>query len=347
MEKLLHALEERDQLWDLFTRREEYDPPFLDGHSRFLYFMSKHRNVLEPEVSRFLFENGLRVEYPEGRRFAVCLTHDIDTVGFPKLSTLSQATRSVASGHVIEGVKNAFSGLNKEWSPIWNFGNIMSLEQKYGAESSFYFLATSKGYKGFTYEVESMEEVIAEIADRGWEIGLHGGYDSYINLDRIEEEKGRLERVMGRGVIGYRNHYLRFKVPDTWELLSKAGIKYDTTFGYADCAGFRNGMCHPFRPVNLTERRQINIVEIPLTIMDETLFDNMALGMEGAWEMIKLIVNRTEKYNGVVTVLWHNTHAVGDKLKLYEKTLRYCKDRSAWMTSGRRIYEWWIRGGYA
>lgn len=37
--------------------------------------MSKHRHILEPQVSRFLVENGLSFEYPEGKDFAVCLTH--------------------------------------------------------------------------------------------------------------------------------------------------------------------------------------------------------------------------------------------------------------------------------
>lgn len=60
-------------------------------------------------------------------------------------------------------------------------------------------------------------------------------------LKILKKKKRRLEEVLGKKVVGYRNHYLRFRVPDTWELLSKAGFKYDTTFGYSDCAGFRNG----------------------------------------------------------------------------------------------------------
>jgi len=85
----------------------------------------------------------------------------------------------------------------------------------------------------------------------------------------------KLEKVLGKKIVGYRNHYLKFKVPETWGLPKEAGFKYDTTLGYADCVGFRNGMCHPFKPFDLNINSYINILEIPLIIMDRTLFDYM------------------------------------------------------------------------
>jgi hypothetical protein len=42
-------LKQNKELWDLFTRREEYNPPILDQYGRFPYYLSKHRNVFEPE----------------------------------------------------------------------------------------------------------------------------------------------------------------------------------------------------------------------------------------------------------------------------------------------------------
>jgi hypothetical protein len=47
----------------LFTRKKEYNLLILDWYDRFSYYSSKHRNVLEPEVSKFLIENGLDVKY--------------------------------------------------------------------------------------------------------------------------------------------------------------------------------------------------------------------------------------------------------------------------------------------
>ena len=340
---IVNLLKQNKELLDIFTREEEYNPLFLDQYVRFPYYLSKHRNILEPEVSKFLIENGLHVEYPEDKKFAVCLTHDIDAV-YPytsKLSILYNAAKLLTQHQIKSAFKTLFSSITKKWNPYWNFKDIMALEEKYNAKSSFYFLTLNKGDLDFNFKIEDLEHEIGNIADNGWEVGLHGGHEAYNKLDVIKEKKKRLEKVLGTKVIGYRNHYLKFKVPDTWELLSKAGFKYDTTFGYADMVGFRNGMCHPFKPFNLYLNKEIDIFEIPLTIMDCTLFDYMKLDMEGAWEVAKMLIDTVEKYNGVVTILWHNTFMAGDNLMFYEKMLKYCYEKGAWMTSGKEIYEWW------
>lgn len=340
---MIEKLKQNKELWDLFTRREEYTPLFLDQYDRFPYYLSRDRNILEPEVSKFLIENGLNVEYPEGKRFAVCLTHDIDAV-YPYTSKLGIAyitLKSLKERQLKNALKVPFYTINKKWNPWWNFKDIMSLEEKYGAKSSFYFLTLNNGDLDFNFEVEDLKHEMSNIADKGWEVGLHGGHEAYNSLEEIKEKKKKLEDVLGKKVVGYRNHYLKFKVPDTWTLLEKAGFKYDTTFGYADCVGFRNGMCHPFKPFNLVTNEEIDIWEIPLTIMDCTLFDYMRLDLIKAWDVTKKLIDTVEKYNGVITILWHNTYMVGEMLNFYEKILRYCREKEAWMTSGEEICEWW------
>ncbi len=91
------------ELFDLFTKREEYNPLILDKHGRFPFYLSKHRNILEPEASKFLLENGLQFEYPERKKFTICLTHDIDVVKFPSLGVASGVVKSL----IHRQVKNA------------------------------------------------------------------------------------------------------------------------------------------------------------------------------------------------------------------------------------------------
>ena len=180
------------------------------------------------------------------------------------------------------------------------------------------------------------------IVDQGWEVGLHGGHEAFNNLDVLKREKDRLERALGKKVIGYRNHFLRFRVPDTWELLKEVGFRYDATYGHSYCVGFRNGMCHPFRPYNLKTNSEIDILEIPLVIMDITLYDAyMRLDSQTAWMLVKYLIDIVERYNGVLTVLWHNTFMTHDKLKMYTKILEYCSQKNAWMTSGEEICKFW------
>jgi len=338
---MINRIRENREIWELYTKREEYNPLILDQYQRFSYYLSKYRDILKPKVSEFLVKSGFNFEYPKGKKFAVCLTHDIDVVYFSKLETISKAIKLLKEHKIRNSLKILLSKINKRCNPLLNFKDIMDLEEKYDAKSSFYFLALDEKDMDFNFEIKDLEHEIGIISDRGWEIGLHGGHEAYNNLEEIRKEKNRIEKVLNKKVIGYRNHFLRFKVPDTWELLSKACFKYDTTFGYADMVGFRNGMCHPFKPFNLFTNKEIDILEIPLTVMDCTLFNYMKLDYEKAWEIIKIIINIVEKYRGVITILWHNTYMSGKYRKLYEKILKYCYEKEAWMTSGEEIWSWW------
>ena len=190
----------------------------------------------------------------------------------------------------------------------------------------------------------SLEGELGRIVDREWEVGLHGGYYACNDLEEIAREKGRLEQVLGRKVTGYRNHYLRFQVPDSWEILEKAGFRYDTTLGYPDMVGFRNGMCHPFWPYNLRTNMEVGILEIPMVIMDVTLF-NSTRSYSEAWQMAKALIDTVVSCHGVLTLNWHSNSFGcpfrGSWSRLYEKILQHCDSKNAWMTSGIEICKWW------
>ncbi|MCK8517541.1 polysaccharide deacetylase family protein [Methanoculleus sp. 7T] len=345
----LQHIRQNKGLWDLYTRKEEYSPRQLDRYGRFLYAYSTNQDVLEPRVSKHLVDNGYEIEYPDGKQFAVCLTHDVDEIYPPRkhtlLSTLTCFKRLDFGGFK----QQTFWKLHgKEKSPYWNFQGIMDLEEKYGARSSFYFLATDSDIRRFRYNIEDLEGELGRIVDRGWEVGLHGGYYAYNDLEEILREKERLEQVLGRRVTGYRNHYLRFCVPDSWEILEKAGFGYDTTLGYPDMVGFRNGMCHPFRPYNLRTDTEVSILEVPMIIMDGTLFD-LVRSYDEAWEMTKRLIDTVADCQGVLTLNWHtnnfNCPFRGSWPRLYENTLEQCYRKGAWMASGNEVLRWWHYNG--
>jgi peptidoglycan/xylan/chitin deacetylase (PgdA/CDA1 family) len=345
MRAMHDLLKQKTELWDLFSRKEEYSPEKLDGHGRFLFSEKDLNNAPEPEVSRYLIEQGMEVEFPENKTFAVCLTHDMDDI-YPPLShsLLSSACCLKSMDFRGSAAQFLWKLRGPEHSPYLNCSEIMDLEAGFGAKSSFYFIASREDPKRFRYDIEDIESCVGDVSDRGWEAGLHGGYYSYDNPEALKNEKERLEKVLGKKVLGFRNHYLRFKTPETWELLADAGFSYDSTFGYSDSVGFRNGMCHPFRPYNLNKNREINILEIPLTVMDVALFKT-SRSFEEAWRCTKDLIDTTARLNGVITLLWHNfVFGCGfrkDWIRLYEKALQYCLDKGAWMTSGEEIYRWW------
>lgn len=335
----MHDILRQDpEIWDLFTRKEEYTHPLRDCLDRFPYYASKNRDIFEPRASHYLIDHGYSVDYPDGAPFVVCLTHDIDSIYQSRSSKAIRALRSLRKGHLTIAL-NEVSQIRSRKIPLCNFTQIMDLEEKYGATSTFFFMAENPGESDYAYDIEDVAPEIGNIIDRGWEVGLHGGHTAYLNPQEMKEKKERLEKVTGKPVIGYRNHYLRFRVPETWECLSQAGFLYDTTLGYADCAGFRNGMCHPFRPFNLNTGKEIDIMEIPLVVMDGTFPHYMRIPIDKAWVLIKQLIDRVEGCHGVMTILWHNTFMEGEGMRVYEKLLQYSQERGAWMTNAASLFK--------
>jgi peptidoglycan/xylan/chitin deacetylase (PgdA/CDA1 family) len=303
---------------------------------------------MTPIVSEHLIHQGYRVSYPDEKKFAICLTHDVDDI-YPPL------THRVLSG-LYSLKKRDWNGLKKHvfWSraekrtsPYINFQEIMELEKKYNAKSSFYFWTASSDPRRFRYNIEDIAGEVKAIAENGWEVGLHGGFYSYNDMDAVKREKSRLENVLGREVIGYRNHYLRFQAPETWDILEKCGFKYDTTYGYTNAIGFRNGMCHPFRPYHQLRGEWMDLYELPLHVMESAMLDYV--NPHEAWELIQTLLEKVEANNGVLTVLWHN-NVFNCPFRehwgtLYEKILQYGREKNAWMTSGEELWRWWIQNG--
>ena len=325
-------LRQEPEIWDLFTRKEEYQNPLRDSYDRFPYYASRNRDIFEPRASQYLIEHGYSAKYPDDAPFAVCLTHDIDSVYRSVSSKGISALRSLKQGNVSEAV-HSLSEMRSRKLPLCNFEEIMDLEEKYGATSTFFFMAEQPADQDYAYDAEDIAPEIGDIIDRGWEVGLHGGHTTYLDPLEMREKKERLEKVTRKPVLGYRNHFLRFRVPDTWEYLSQAGFQYDTTLGYADCVGFRNGMCHPFRPYNLNASREIDIVEIPLIVMDGTFERHMRMDTMRRWEVIQKLIDTVEQCHGVFTLLWHNTYFSGENAEFYKRILHYCAGKGAWMKS--------------
>lgn len=337
-----------DENWKHFAREEEYQDGLIDKYGRFPYFSSHNENIFEPEISRFFVKYHNKITYPDNKSFAVCLTHDIDVVYRSLTERSIEIMRLLKNKNKNQNKINIKHLINKK-IPYWNLHEIMELESKYNAKSSFYFLALNPDDLGYSYDINDLKEELREIDKHGCEVGLHGSHSAYDSYETLCIEKKRLEDVFGKEVVGYRNHFLRFKVPDTWENLARAGFLYDTTLGYADCVGFRNGMCHPFYPYNLNTGKSIDIIEIPLVVMDCTLFDTyMRLTKEDALSLILQLIDKVAELNGVFTLLWHNTYLIEGswEKEMYEKILSYCNEKNAWMTSGKEICEWYLRNSY-
>lgn len=282
-------------------------------------------------------------DWPNNKKFAVCLTHDVDRVK-KRYQYIYEFLKTRRSYHL----KSIFE--DKE--PYWNFEKIMEIENKYKVKSTFFFLNEKRKFDFFQktklniffgsyslYE-DKIAEIIQKLHRNGWEMGVHGSYNSYNNKDLLKKEKSELEDVLGDKVIGIRQHYCNLEIPRTWQIQYEVGFLYDSTFGFKRGNGFRDKKYLPFHPLNNS------FLEIPITIMDATLFSNYEDNEAIMRHCINLI-NEAENKNGVLTLLWHqrvfNENEFPNWSRIYEEIIKECKRRGAYFGRCIDIYKWCLK----
>lgn len=336
-------MKNKTELWDLYTAIDEYSSIFKDKYNRITSYEVRKGSVFKPGVSEYLLKNGLKPHYPDNKKFAMALTHDIDKLFYSRApkQVLKRAVTNLANLNSKQLGLTIKTAVKRKIVPDFHVSKILAHGKKYNSKSSFYFLALSGEEKDFNYDLSELGEVFNMIKENNGEIGLHGGHLAYNDIKKIKEEKEKLEMAIGQPVHGYRNHYLKFSTPTTWEYLDELSFKYDTTYGFAECAGFRNGMCHPFQPFSITKNSFLDIIELPLIIMDCSLWKYMNLDAKNQYELCKMLIDKVAINNGVLTLLWHNTEMTGYEGQLYEAILKYASEKGGWMTTANEIVDFW------
>ena len=127
----------------------------------------------------------------------------------------------------------------------------------------------------FLYSLNEVEEPINSILkSKNHKIGIHPSKTTYNNYENSKREIKRLSKQIKRKIEYSRQHYLMFDVRKTWNILNANEIKYDLTLGYPEMIGFRCGICYPFKVFDIKTKSKLDLVEIPLIMMDDKLYEN-------------------------------------------------------------------------
>ena len=314
---------------------------------------------------------------------ALCLTHDIDKCRsgwrYDLFHRLKQGNLGAARRIAAQKL-----GGRDSW---FNIGEILDLEARYGAKSSFYFIAqqgnaylhpgretversvgealpekqTAADYffrrspgailQGYREKLENadydirtpqMREVFREIRSRGSEVGIHGSFGSHLSATQFMEEMTRFDEP----VTGGRFHYLNFDITSGFELLAGQGIQYDSTLGFAEAPGFRNGIAFPFAPYHFKHNRPYPLLEIPLVAMDTTFRSYQHTPLPEILPEVKSLLEEALKFRGCLTILWHNAYFSPHKFagwrEIYEGILQEGRRRNLLLISGEEVCRRWL-----
>lgn len=252
----------------------------LDAHERMQagkQFLARENIAHQPVVDQIVSAFYECLDFaPQRRPTVISLTHDIDLIqkfkGFGNFVRQAfglfyhQKNPTQLARFKFQFFKTRLSG---KADPFDTFHWLLADERV--RERVIYFLAggsRAKVENHFSIKSPEARRVIELAKERGYVIGLHPSYDAHTDGQLFEKQKQTLEEVAQTTIRHSRQHYLRWKFPETPDLIEKSGIAYDSTLGFADRIGFRCGTGFDYPLYNFKEERPYRFLEKPLVLMD-------------------------------------------------------------------------------
>lgn len=191
--------------------------------------------------------------------------------------------------------------------PYDNYDYIQSFCEMYNLKSIFFFLIGdySKMDRNINFKNPALIKLIKSLLN-DYKIGIHPSYNSFNNLSTLKKEISRLNDITSGPITMSRFHYLRFSLPESYQILIEAEIKEDYSMGYVDRIGFRAGTCTPFYFYDLKNEKASELKIIPFAYMDGVLNDKLKYSTEHAKSIIKKLKENVKQVNGQFNSVWHN-----------------------------------------
>ena len=298
--------------------------------------------------------------WPEGRRCAIALSHDVDNPD--KYAILQRRLpRGGSLREQLEAlIRWGYYAVKRvvRYSPddYWLFDEVLDEEMRHGFSSAFYFAARHYGEPGSSphdvpYDIRDakFQPVFKRIAREGFEVGLHASYNAHRDCGLLREEKARLESTAETAIEGVRHHYFQLG-PDpeaTFLQHERVGFAYDSSIAWSDCTGFRRSIALPFRPWHSGEQRAIQCYQLPVMAMDANLIREGA-GPDGAVALAWRYVETLKRCGGAGALDWHlrcsypKSREFGTWGEAYCRLLaRLAADDDVWVTTPSSLISWW------
>lgn len=158
------------------------------------------------------------------------------------------------------------------------------------------------------YNIQQIGSVLRGAVTRGFEVALHGSYDSACGQRSLRAEARSLEDVTRQKVIGNRQHWLRFGSQESlYNLIREGNFTYDSSVGFPTMVGFRNGANFAFPPYDFKRERAWPFLEIPLAIMDGALHCAARTLRKDPLSIANEVMKESRRWAwGGFSILWHN-----------------------------------------
>lgn len=253
--------------------------------------------------------------WPDGRRWAAALSHDLDVVEWwpaftaLRLAELARRGELARVAHVLAAATRTITR-----APVWSaIRELLAVEATYSLRSTWFVLcgqptlATARaGDLTYRPDAPAARRILDAVREAGHEIGLHGSFATSDRHERFAEQRAALHALVGGDVAGVRQHYLRMRAATTPRGMRAAGFTYDSTCGFADRNGFRLGVADVVPLWDAEQQRRVELDEAPFVWMDRAMSKYQHVEEPGAWiDDALLLADRCRDVDGLWIGIWH------------------------------------------
>ena len=348
--------EQRSAARDRFDRVPSSENPLVAAGAERDPVVSRAAQLLRAAAMRAAGTRPFRTlaPWPQGHRWAVALTHDLDVVEWwpaftgLRIAELAKAREWRELARVAgSAVRNAFG------DPVLDaVDRVLAIEAASAARSTWFLLCGTPTFRtvargDLTYrpEAAATRRIVSRIRDGGHEVGLHGSFATMESAEAFHEQSRRLGALGERPVTGVRQHYLRMRPGTTHRAMEAAGFEYDATYGFPDRNGFRLGIADVVPRWDEASHHPAALREVPLTWMDRALSKYQGVMDPDRWiDDALALAGAVRAVGGVWVGLWHPnlTTQLGfpRALDAYDRLVRELFAAEPWGASLGEIVAW-------
>lgn len=250
-----------------------------------------------------------------GVEHIVVSSHDIDFYYTDKFTTLVRLVKNLGISAFIYRNRPFFTASLKQASQVLAGQRVgdylpamLDAIENCGFHSTLFVVARQGHPRDPNYRIAQLAPHLSEASRRGFETQLHASYRSVVDDSTVWSEALAFEKVTGQKPRGNRQHWLRFDSHDKlFEAIEKAELVFDSSLGFSETIGFRNGASFAFPPYDFKRERPRSFLEIPLALMDVNLESLSRSLHENPQELADEILGESRKWSwGGISTLWHN-----------------------------------------
>ncbi len=324
------------------SRYEEYLPFEPDEHGRYKAenSVAYKNNLLQIAlVDRWIayFGTILKQHFPDLElkqpTFQFIPTYDIDNAFLYKSKDACIALAGMAKQFFTGEWKSlqlrlqVISGKRKD--PYDTFDYLEKLHRQYHLQAIFFILFAARSTYDKNNFINNKNFIsLIQRLEANAKIGIHASYaSSFTHKKRLQKEIYNLQNRIHQPIDSNRQHFLRLRLPESYDNLSANQIKNDYSMGYVSHIGFRAGTCFPFYFFDLQKNKTTTLQIHSFLFMENALCTFSDTSVSALWEQIKPCLEEVKKHKGELVTLFHNpsfgVESNIDFKSLYEKIIHY------------------------